>query len=32
MTMLWDRKGASKADILAKAVVFHSTRKTIVIA
>jgi hypothetical protein len=32
MTMHWDRKSASKADILAKVVVFHSTRKTTVIS
>jgi hypothetical protein len=32
MTMFWDRKSASKADILAKAVVFHCTRKTTVIS
>jgi hypothetical protein len=32
MIMPWDRKSARKADILAKAVVFHSMRKTTVIS
>jgi len=30
--MHWDRKSVSKADILAKAVVFHSKRKTTVVS
>jgi hypothetical protein len=32
MTMHWERKSASKADILAKAVMFHSMRNTTVIS
>jgi len=32
MIMPWDRQSARKADILAKAVVFHSMRKTAVIS
>jgi hypothetical protein len=32
MTMYWDRKSGSKADILAKAVEFHSTTNTIIIS